>query len=723
MSAFELVAREPERHYKIEQRHLDRLSIVYVRQSSLRQVEHNQESTRLQYGLQHRAKALGWHADRIEVIDDDLGVSGTSIAGREGFQRLLSEIALDHVGMILGVEMSRLARSNRDWHQLLELCARFGTLIADLDGIYDPTAYNDRLLLGLKGTMSEAELHIIRQRMHQGKLSKARRGDLAKRLPCGYHRRPSGEVTLDPDEAVRHSIEQVFDAFDRIGTVHGVLRHLVAADVQIGGRVHTGTDVGEIEWRRPHRGLLFDMLRNPIYAGAYVYGRRRTDPRRKVPGRPATGRSGLVPMNEWKACVRDHHPAYISWDRYARNQEVLARNRSSAAQPGAARDGGALLQGLVRCGRCNHRMFVQYPSKNGAVHPRYTCLQERAHYGGPACQGLSAPCVDEVVRELALDALTPAALELSLSAADDLERDRKAADDLWQGRIERAKYEAQLAARQYRHVDPDNRLVARTLEQEWEEALRKVARLEEDYRRHQQNEPRLLSAADRALVESLAAEVPALWAAESTSYSERKQILRLLVDQVVVTVDGDTEWVDVVVHWAGGTQTRRRVRRPVAKLSQLRRYDELLTRIRELRREGASGEEIAERLNADGWTTPTTRSRFNGRLVRAMVERHGLRSEPKGPRAAPGPNEWWLHDLAVEIDVPRPTLYGWLRRGLVRARHVPESRPSWVVYADDDELDRLRTLRTGSTRGRRGERPDAPPGSPNPTSGTTGDAP
>lgn len=701
MSVVEFPARETERHYKVEPRHLERLAIVYVRQSSLRKVEHNQESTRLQYGLQHRARSLGWHADRIEVIDDDLGVSGASIVGREGFQRLLSEIALDHVGMILGVEMSRLARSNRDWHQLLELCARFGTLIADLDGIYDPSANNDRLLLGLKGTMSEAELHIIRQRLHQGKLSKAQRGELGKRLPCGYHRRQSGEVVLDPDEAVRHSIAYVFDAFDRIGTLHGVLRHLVDEGVQIGGRTHTGTEVGEIEWRRPHRGLLFDMLRNPIYAGAYVYGRRRTDPKRKAPGRPATGRSGLVPMDQWKACVHDHHPAYITWDQYEKNQGVLANNRSEAERPGAARDGGALLQGLVRCGRCGYRMFVQYSSRNGVVHPRYVCQREQANYGGPACQGLSAPCVDEAVCELALDALTPAALELSLRAAEDLERDRKAADDLWQGRLERARYEAHLAARQYRQVDPDNRLVVRTLEQEWEEALRKVGRLEEDYRRHQQRQPRQLSTADRAVIEALASEVPALWAAASTTHADRKQILRLLVDQVVVTVDGDTEWVDVVVHWAGGTQTRRRVRRPVARLSQLSRYDDLLERIRELRRAGADAGEIADRLNAEGWTTPTTRSHFNARLVRAMMERHGLRAEPKGRRPAPGPNEWWIQDLAAELHVPRPTVYGWLQRGLLRARLVSHPQPSWAVYADADELERLRALRSTRTRGRR----------------------
>jgi len=583
------------RHHKLDRRHLERLAIVYVRQSSLRQVKHNQESTRLQYGLRKRAQSLGWHPDRVQVIDDDLGVSGSSIAGRHGFQRLLSEIALDHVGLILGVEMSRLARSNLDWHQLLELCARFGTLIADLDGLYDPMAYNDRLLLGLKGTMSEAELHIIRQRMNQGKLTKAQRGELGKRLPGGYHRRPSGEVILDPDEGVQQSIAYVFDAFERIGTMHGVLRDLVEHDVLIGGRVHKGPQVGDIKWRRPHRGLLSDMLRNPIYAGAYVYGRRQTDPRRKVPGRPATGRTGLVAMEDWKVLINDHLPAYITWERYQQNQVRLDKNRSAASSPGAPRQGSALLQGLVRCGRCGRRMFVQYPKrKNVNVNARYSCTQEHVHFGGPRCQSMSAACIDEAARDLALQALSPAALEISLQAEEDLQRARERDDDLWMSRLERARYATELAARHYRAVDPDNRLVARTLERDWEEALHNLAGLEEEYARHQQRRPRVLSAAERATIEALASEVPEIWSASTTTNSDRKAILRLLIDEVIVTVDGDTEWVDMDIHWGGGMPTTRRVRRPVARLSQLSRYDELIQRFEELRRAGANANDIAD---------------------------------------------------------------------------------------------------------------------------------
>src|ERR1700679_1367334 len=268
-----------DRPTKIGDRHLERLAVVYIRQSSLQQVQHNQESTRLQYSLEAMARELGWEAGRVLVLDDDLGTSGAAVAGRHDVQRLLAEVALDHVGIILGVEMSRLARSNKDWHQLLELCARFGTLIADLDGLYDPSRYNDRLLLGLKGTMSEAELHILRQRLLQGKLQKARRGELGKSVPSGYLLQASGEVVLDPDESVRAVVRFVFEQFERLGTAHAVLRAMVEQGLQMGVRRRTGADRGGLEWHRLHRGMVINMLRNPIYAGAYVYGRRQTDPR------------------------------------------------------------------------------------------------------------------------------------------------------------------------------------------------------------------------------------------------------------------------------------------------------------------------------------------------------------------------------------------------------------------------------------------------------------
>lgn len=678
-----------ERPTKIGSRHRERLAVVYVRQSSPYQVQHNQESTRLQYSLEAMARKLGWEAERVLVLDEDLATSGSSAAGRQDFQRLLAEVALDHVGIILGLEMSRIARSNKDWHQLLELCARFGTLIADLDGLYDPSQYNDRLLLGLKGTMSEAELHILRQRLLQGKLQKARRGELRKPVPSGYLLQASGEVVLDPDESVRAVVHFIFEQFERLGTAHAVLRAMVAQGLQIGVRRRTGADRGGLEWHRPHRNMVINMLRNPIYAGAYVYGRRQTDPRRQQPGRPATGRTPLVEAADWQACVRDRFPAYISWEQFERNQARLRANRKQTTA-GAARNGIALLQGLIKCGHCNLRMSVQYLSSKGRVYPRYICSQEACHHGGHVCTNISGTCVDRAVTALALAALSPAALDISVRVCADLEQQRAQQEALWQQRLERARYDAERAARQYKSVEPENRLVARTLERAWEDALRAERDVREAYERHAQQTPHHLTTEDLAAIRALATDLPALWYAPTTTPADRKTVLRLLIDHVVVTAEPTTAWMDLVVHWAGGHQTSQRLRRPVHKLAKTGDKDALMATIHDLRRKGLTAERIAEQLNADGWITPTQRNHFNGRLVRAMLYRYG--TIPRGPKPPPrnAENAWWLADLARELKMPVVTLHGWLRRGLVQGRRIDGQ---WAVIADKAELRRLCKLR------------------------------
>jgi DNA invertase Pin-like site-specific DNA recombinase len=680
-----------QRPEKIHRRHLDQTAVVYIRQSSMQQVHRNQESTRIQYGLVRLAQELGWPPDHIDVIDDDLGVSGASVAGREGFQHLLAEVALDHVGLIVGVEMSRLARSNKDWHQLLELCARFGTLIADLDGLYDPSHYNDRLLLGLKGTMSEAELHILRQRLLHGKLHKAQRGELSVPVPTGYLRQPSGEVILDPDEEVQLAVRMVFDGFDRIGTIHGILRDLVAQGVQIGVRSRMRSDLGQLAWHVPHRGMIHNILRNPIYAGAYAYGRRQTDPRRQQPGRPATGRTPLLPPEQWQVCLRDRLPAYISWEHYERNQMRLNANREGPHARRAPRDGWALLAGQIVCGRCGYRMTVQYGrSAKGRPYGRYVCNHAAAARGQAVCSSLSATRLDQVVSDLTLKALEPAALELSMRVSEEIEHERGKAESLWQKRLQRARYEAERAERQYRAVEPENRLVARTLEDAWEKALQAERTLQEEHRRERAQQPRHLTDHERETIRSLSSHLPELWSAPTTTPADRKEILRLLIDRIVVTVDPDTEYVDVSVCWAGGHETATRVRRPVAKLTTLSRHDELLDEIRRLRTEGYSAGEIADQLNRDGWVTPTQRNSFNERLIRAMIERYG--APPKGPKRSlsEDPNEWSVADLAQKLGMPVVTVYGWLRRGWLETRRI---RGQHLVTADAAELDRLARLR------------------------------
>lgn len=674
---------------KVQAVHQDRLAVVYVRQSTPQQVLDHQESTRLQYGLRNRALDLGWVGERVLVIDDDLGRSGTSVQGRVGFQRLVSEVSLDHVGIILGIEISRLARSCADWYQLLELCALFGTLIADGDGIYDPGQYNDRLLLGLKGTMSEAELHIMQQRMRQGVLAKARRGELAVALPTGYVRRLGGEVILDPDEQVQHVVRLIFRKFEELGTLNAVLRYLVQHHIELGIRVRSGPDVGELAWHRPNRMTLQNLLKHPIYAGAYAYGRRQVDPQRKVPGHPSRGRV-IVGRSEWVALINDQVPAYIRWEQYERNLAQLEANRARGDRKGAVREGAALLAGLVVCGTCGCRLAVTY---NGRTHGYlYTCNRRKIDYGEDSCQELAGPCLDRYVSERVLAALEPAALDLSLEAAQHLERERDDLDRLWRQRLERAAYDVDRARRQYQLVEPENRLVARQVERDWEAKLATQQALEEDHHRALVAQPRVLTEAERSAIRHLATDITALWNASTTTTAERKEIIRQVVDRVVVAVQGESERVRVRIEWAGGMQTEAVIVRPVARLEQLSYYPQLCDRIRQLAADGLSAGAIAARVNAEGYRPPKRREHFGAGGIADTLQRLGVRTVRSrlGAPAVMEPHEWGLRALAQEIDMPHCTLYNWIYRGWVTARREEVPPHRWIIAADPTEVDRLR---------------------------------
>jgi DNA invertase Pin-like site-specific DNA recombinase len=674
---------------KILSRHLERLAVVYVRQSTVQQVMDHRESTHLQYGLVNRAIALGWPEQRVLVIDEDLGKSASSTEGREGFARLVAEVGLDHVGLILGVEMSRLARSSKDWHQLLEICALFGTLISDLDGVYDPASYNDRLLLGLKGTMSEAELHVLKQRLHQGKLGKARRGELTFALPIGYVRRPSGQVAFDPDEQVQQVVRLVFRKFEELGTLHALLRYLLKQGIRLGVRVREGEGKGELQWRRPNRMTLQNMLKNPAYAGVYAYGKRQVDPRRKRAERPSTGRVVTSPEN-WHAFIEDSFPAYISFEQYEQNLRRLAANRARAEEIGAVRHGPSLLQGLLVCGKCGCRMQVRYGGPN-KLHT-YTCNRLATDYGGSYCQYLPGPPLDEFVSEWALRALEPAALSLSLEAAEHLEREREELDRLWQKRLERTAYEAERAGRHYRLLEPENRLVARQLAQDWEQKLEAQQKLQEDYRRFLKEQPRPLSAGEREAVRRLAEDIPALWEAPTTTTSERKEIVRQVIERVVVENEGKSERLRVVIEWVGGQRTNGIVIRPVRKLEHLSYYPQLCERLCEFTAEGLGSEQIAERLHQEGYRPPKQAERFSRQAVHELLGRLGLRRVRPRRRADLGEDEWWLADLERALDIPKATLHAWVKRGWVKARQQENSK-RWIVWADEAEIERLKRRR------------------------------
>jgi DNA invertase Pin-like site-specific DNA recombinase len=463
--------------HKVRPRHRDRLAVVYVRQSSAQQVASNRESADLQYQLRQRAVALGWADDRVLVIDDDQGISGSAVENRPGFQRLLAEVSLGHVGVIFGREVSRLSRSCRDWHQLLELCALFQVLIADADGVYDPTDPSDRLLLGLRGMMSEAELHVLKSRMHQGKLNKARRGELFTCVPRGYVRSPEAGIALDPDEQVRSVVALVFAKFAELSTLTKVHAYLVAHNIQLGLRVYKGPGKGRLVWQRPRRSALYEMLRHPFYAGAYAYGRSPLDPTRRVAGRPKSGRRN-APPEEWVCLLKDTVPAYITWEQHEENRRRLAASDLGRGAKTATGRAPTLLNGMVRCGRCGRPMGAR--NARVSANPRYACDREFLEFGGPRCQGVVAAYPDRLIESLVLQAVEPASLELSLRASERAEQDRERLHAHWKRRLERAAYDADRAWRQYDAVDPANRLVARELERQWEATLAERRRLDEE---------------------------------------------------------------------------------------------------------------------------------------------------------------------------------------------------------------------------------------------------
>lgn len=677
---------------KIKPSHWERLAIVYVRQSTPRQVAVNRESTDLQYQLVRRAEGLGWRPDRVLVIDDDLGQSASTAVHRVGFQRLLAEVGLNHVGLILGSEMSRLARSCKDWYQLLELAAVFGVLIADQEGLYDPGEYNDRLLLGLKGTMSEAELHVLRDRLLRGKRNKAARGELLSHAPVGYIRLPTGEMVLDPDQQVQAVVRLVFEKFAELGSARQVLLYLTRHGIRLPIRPRSGPARGQLEWRLPVPATIYNMLRHPMYAGAYCYGRSQTDPRHKVAGKPQSGRV-RVPEDQWQVLRRNQLPAYISWEEYETNRERLRQNCASFATAGTARRGPALLAGLVACAHCGWRLFVHY---RGHL-PRYICRRDDPVVASPQrCPTVAARVVDDLVSQSVLTALQPAAVELSLAAADNFQREAERLESHWQQQLERARYHAERARRQYDAAEPENRLVARELERRWDDALREEQRLTEDYARFRQSQATPLSDADRRCITGLAADIPALWA--TAGPAERKAIIRHLVERVEVGASKNSEQVAVTIRWTGGHVSCHAISRPVGKYERLRDFPRLLARIRELRSEGRRSAEIAACLNAEDFRSPKGDQRFTADRVRQFVARFQLnerRLAGDAEAARLDEGEVWMTDLAVELGIPVATLTAWCRKGWVHARKVEAVESRWAVWVDGEEKDRLRRLGAG----------------------------
>jgi DNA invertase Pin-like site-specific DNA recombinase len=672
--------------HKIRPRHLDRLAVIYVRQSTHQQVLSNRESADLQYQLGRRAIEYGWAESRVLVIDEDQGMSGQSIEGRLGFQRLLAEASLGHVGIVFGREMSRLARSCKDWHQLLELCALFQILLADADGVYDPTDPNDRILLGLRGMMSEAELHVLRSRLLQGKLNKARRGELFGLVPIGYVRPPEGGVALDPDEQVQTVVRLIFQKVAELGSARQAHAYLLAHDIRIGVRSYRGPNRGTLTWRWPRLSTFYDMLRHPFYAGAYVYGRCLVNRVGRVGGKP--GRRAASP-DEWVALIRDRVPAYITWEQYEENRRRMAANDKGRLPTKNGQRATTLLNRLVWCGRCGRVMGAC--NTHEVREPRYACAAGLHEKEAPGCQTLTAIPVDQLVGSLVLEAVQPVALELSLQAAEHAKQDRDRLHAVWCQKLERAQYEADRARRQFDLAEPENRLVTRELERRWEECLSELRKREEDYSRFQVELPRQLSPAERERIRALAADLPALWASPTTCSADKRAIVRLLIERVELARRGGTEMIDVVIHWRGGAIGRYVVRQRVRGYRDLDRFAELRARIINLRKQKETSPQIAAVLNAEGFVMPRGNA-FTACTVRRLCRQLGLTERPS-EEPLPTEHEWWLPRLASELGLARSVLYRWQRAGYILARRRTSQPSGWIIWADAGELTRLRELR------------------------------
>lgn len=583
---------------KIRPDHLDRQALIYVRQSTMIQVRENTGSTTRQYDLVPRALELGWPKERIHVVDQDQGHSGASAAGRDGFQLLVAEVGLKHAGAVLCLEASRLARSCSDWYHLLEICALTDTLVIDEEGVYDPGQYNDRLLLGFKGTMSEAELHWLRQRLLGGKLAKAEIGQLRFRLPVGLVYDQVGNVAIDPDEEVRHAVQLVFDLFAHHHSALGVVTHFAHHQLRFPTRLWGGGRSGELIWGRLSSGRALSVLHNPFYAGAYVYGRTVTRTK-LLPGEALRikGRTRQVKRDEWPIILLEAHPAYISWEQFRANQQQLDDNRTWRVEDrrGAVREGVALLQGIVLCGLCGRRMSVRY-LQDGRI-PNYECNQAHTQLAAKCCQSVRGDSIDEAVARSFLQAIEPAHLEVSLATLEQIEAQALKFERQWELRLERCRYEADLARRRFIAVEPENRLVARSLEREWNNKLAEIERQEREYAVLPKYATRFASIKDRGRIMALAQDIPAVWSAATTTNAERKTLLRYLIKDVTLSRRETT--IDIGIRWQTEAVTKLVVDRPRKSWEVCRTPANVVSLVRELAVDHTD-KQIAIELNRRG---------------------------------------------------------------------------------------------------------------------------
>jgi len=663
---------------KLTSSHLRRQAFVYLRQSSQAQLERNVESTARQYALVARAVELGFAREQVVVVDEDLGISGSGLSDRSGFARLTAEVALGHAGLVLGLEVSRLARNNADWYRLLDLCGVTDTVIGDADGIYHPGSFNDRLLLGLKGTMSEAELHVLRARLQGGIRNKAERGELRKALPVGLvWGEADGEILLDPDEAIRGAIQTIFDRFAELGSVRQVWLWMRREGVRFPMRRFAH---GENQWTVPTYHQVHSVLESPVYAGAYAFGKTRRE--RYVDEHGHTRqRMRRLPQAEWGVLIWEHHPGYIDKATFENNRERIGANTRPRAHQagGAVREGSALLQGIAVCGRCGRKLRVHYQGRRGHKSPAYHCASSVLVEGrGSWCVRVGGGQIDQAVAGALLAALTPAGVKAALTAAEALEADHDAALAQWRLQVEQARYQAERAERRYRQVEPEHRLVARGLERDWEKALGALAQAEAELTLREQQRPKTLTGQEREQLLALGTDLGRVWAAASTTDRDRKQLLRCLIEEVVLDVAREKRQATATIRWHGDAITELAVALPRHQPSIRTDEDtiELLGRLAAHYDDAT----IAGILNRQGRRSATG-ERFTTIIVGGLrryrnIPAHQPPAEPSDGELLP------VGKAAEQLGVAASTLHRWLQAGFIAGEQDTPGAP-WRIRVND----------------------------------------
>lgn len=670
-------------HPKVRPEHLSRNALVYVRQSTMAQVRFNQESTQRQYALQEKALSLGWQKESIRVIDSDLGISGSGRARRPGFAQLVASVSLGEVGAVFGLEISRLARSSADLMKLLELCALFGTLVVDEDGIYDMADFNDRLLIGLKGTMGEAELHFLYARMTGGRENAASRGDLRFPLPVGYVYDPDGSIMMDPDAEVQNAISTLFKEFRASGSAYGVVRYFARNSLSFPKRAYGGAWDGKITWGTLTHSRVLSVIHNPSYAGAYVYGRFRDQKTVDSSGRFAHHSVRLPNREDWKVFIPDHHPAYISWEDFEANQKLLASNQTNAERSGPAREGAALLPGIILCGRCGRRMTVRYTG-TGGVRPAYECTGRWEHGNKASCTSVPADILDQAVSEKILSIMKASELEIALKILRNISSSARMADRQWLLSIERAQYEADRAERQFMLADPENRLVVRTLESNWNQKLKALEEVRQDYAAYCSKKAWTPSAKEEEDILNLAQRIPEIWNAPTSTPKEKKRIIRILIEDVTVLAEKRCSDFTIGIRFRSGKCEEIHLKKPLPAADRRRHTDDTVSLVRELAA-SMDDHEIAGFLNHRHMTTPEGKA-FTYAGIRWIRYKHGISGPYQRDRQGISVSE-----AAKLLGISASRVYYGISSGKIPARKQHPGWP-WEVLIDSENLGLIKAL-------------------------------